>query len=93
MQTKMIVIGQVGSDAGYWTIENGHVVHHGGWAVEQLTDVSHALSMLNSAARLKTPGLADAAIKNLSEFVSKELSAHLGEHMKGGGVVIVNAMR
>jgi hypothetical protein len=88
---KLIVIGQIGSDAGYWTFENGHWVHHGGWAIEQLADVTRAMAILGEAARLKTPGLADVASKSIGEFVQKELAAHLGEQLKGGGVVIINA--
>jgi hypothetical protein len=88
---KLIVIGRIGSDAGYWTFENGHWVHHGGWGIEQLADVTRAMTILGEAARLKTPGLADLASKSLSEFVQKELGAHLGEQLKSGGVVIINA--
>jgi hypothetical protein len=88
---KLIVIGQIGSDAGYWTFENGHWVHHGGWGIEALADVNRALSILGEAARLKTPGLADAVSRNLGEYVQKELTTHLGDQLKAGGVVIVNA--
>jgi hypothetical protein len=88
---NLIVIGRVGSDAGYWTFENGRWVHHGGWGIEQLADVTRAMTILSEAARLKTPGLADLASKGLGEFVQKELDAHLGARLKGGGVVIINA--
>ena len=88
---KLIVIGRIGSDAGYWTFENGHWVHHGGWGIEQLADVTRAMTILGEAARLKAPGLADLASKGLGEFVEKELDAHLGAQLKSGGVVIVNA--
>lgn len=88
---NLIVIGQIGSDAGYWTFENGHWVHHGGWGIEQLADVTRAMTILGEAARLKTPGLADLASKSIGEFVQKELGAHLGNQLKGGGVVIINA--
>ena len=87
----LIVIGRPGSDAGYWTFENGHWVHHGGWAPEALADVSRALTIISEAARLKTSGLADNVSKGVSEFVEKELTKHFGEQLKGGGVVIVNA--
>jgi hypothetical protein len=66
-------------------------VHHGGWGIEQLADVTRAMTILSEAARLKTPGLADLASKGLGEFVQKELDAHLGARLKGGGVVIINA--
>ena len=87
---NLIVIGQIGSDAGYWTFENGHWVHHGGWAIEQLAEVSRSLEILGQAARLKTPGMADNVTKGISEFLQKELTAHLGAQMKQGGAVIIN---
>jgi hypothetical protein len=88
---RFIIIGQIGSDAGYWTIENGHPVHHGGWEAEKLADLTSAASLLGQTARLKTPGLADIASKGLAEFVQRELSSHLGDQAKGGTIVIVNA--
>jgi hypothetical protein len=88
---KMIVLGGgFGSDAGYWTLENGHVVHHGGWEIDALADVSRSLTILGEAARLKTPGLANAVSRELSESVEKQLTAHLGVHLGSGAVVIVN---
>ena len=90
---RLIVIGQIGSDAGYWVFENGHWVHHGGWVIEQLTDFNRALSILGEVTRLKTPGLADIASRSLGDFVQKELGTHLGDLAKGGTVVIVNAAR
>jgi hypothetical protein len=90
---RLIVIGQIGSDAGYWVFENGHWVHHGGWGIEQLAEVGRALNILGDAARLKTPGLSELVSKSVGEFVTRELGAHLGDHAKGGTVVIVNAAR
>lgn len=89
---KMIVLGGFGSDAGYWSFENGHWVHHGGWEVDVLKDLSRSLSILGDAARLKTPGLGDTITKELGATVEKQLAAHLGSQMGGGGVVIVNAI-
>ncbi len=85
---KLIVLGQVGSDAGYWVFENGHWVHHGGWGVDSLADVSRGLAILSEAARLKTPGLSGAVSQRLGEVVEKELAAHLGDQLKGGAVVV-----
>jgi len=91
---RFIVIGQIGSDAGYWTFENGKWVHHGGWGIDQLVEVSRALNILGEAARLKTPGMGDAISKTAGEFVQKELGAHLGDHAKGANtVVIINVAR
>jgi len=90
---KMIVLGGFGSDAGYWSFENGHWVHHGGWEINQLADVSRSLAILGEAARLKTPGLADTVSRELGASVEKALQAHLGSQIGGGGsVVIVNTI-
>jgi hypothetical protein len=89
---KMIVLGGFGSDAGYWSFENGRWVHHGGWEIDVLSDVARSLTILSEAARLKTPGLANSLSKELSESVEKQLTAHLGGQLgaAGGTVVIVN---
>jgi hypothetical protein len=87
---KMVILGGgFGSDAGYWTIENGHLVHHGGWEINQLLEVSRSLAILGMAARLKAPGLAAAVAKELGPSLEKALTSHLGDQV-GGGVVIVN---
>ena len=91
---NIIVVGQIGSDAGYWYLGPDGKWHHvGGWGVENLVEVTRALTILSEAARFKTPGLAESVSKRLNEFVQKELGAHLGDQLKGGGVVIVNAGR
>jgi len=91
---NIVVIGNIGSDAGYWYIGPDGKWHHvGGWGVEAIADVTRALSILSEVSRLKTPGLADTVTKSLNEFVQRELGAHLGDQLKGGGVVVVNATR
>jgi hypothetical protein len=94
METTMKIIvlgGGYGSDAGYWTIENGHLVHHGGWEAGQLIDVSRGLAILGLAARLKTPGLAEGIAREVGANVEKMLGGHLGDQT-GGTVVVVNAV-
>jgi hypothetical protein len=82
---KFIVIGNIGSDAGYW-IWDGHEWRHvGGWAVEQLAEVASALNIMREATRLKTPGLAQAAAQSVSDFVNKQL----GQHIQGSGGVVI----
>ncbi len=83
---QYIVIGNIGSDAGYWVWDGHGWKHVGGWGVDQLAEVSAALNIMREATRLKTPGLAAAATKTVSEFVEKQLGAHIKE---GGGVVII----
>lgn len=85
---NIIVLGHVGTDAGYWVIGPDGKVHHvGGWAPERLAEVNSALNIIREATQLKTPGLAEAAIKSVVGFAQKELQAHIKE----GGAVVVAA--
>jgi hypothetical protein len=94
---RIIIIGGVGSDAGYWTLENGKLVHHGGWGADRLAEVSSALSIIGQAAQLKTPGLAETVANGVAAAVEKELTGHLGGQLGAAGgagaVVIVNVGR
>jgi hypothetical protein len=79
-------LGSVGSDAGGWYIGADGKIHRiPGWNPEALADLTHALNVIREAGRLKTPGLADAAIKSVMDFAQKEL----GAHVKDGGVVVL----
>jgi hypothetical protein len=84
---RFIVIGNIGSDAGYWVWDGNGFHHVGGWGVDQLVEVSAALNIMREATRLKTPGLADAAAKTVAEFAQKQLASHVKE---GSGVVIIS---
>jgi hypothetical protein len=50
--------------------------------------LSSALNIMREATRLKTPGLAEAATKSVSDFVTKELGTYLREAGTTGVVVI-----
>jgi len=92
-EMKFIVFGRIGSDAGYWYLGPDGKWHHvGGWGVEALADVSRAMTVLSESSGFKTPGLANNVTKSVHEFLQKELSAHLGEQLKDGGVVVINAL-
>ncbi len=85
---NIIVLGHAGSDAGYWVIGADGKIHHvGGWAPERLAEVNSALNIIREATQLKTPGLAEAAIKSVVGFAQKELQTHIKE----GGAVVVAA--
>jgi hypothetical protein len=86
-----IVIGNRGSDAGYWVLDSTGFHHVGGWGVDQLAEVRTAVNILREATQLKTPGLADAAMKGLADFVQKQLSTHVSGLGKGDGTVLVIA--
>jgi hypothetical protein len=77
---KIMFIGQVGTDAGGWYIGSDGKIHRiPGWNPEGMADVAHALNVLRAAAQIKTPGVAEAAIKSVLEFAHKELGAHAKE--------------
>ena len=79
-------IGQSGTDAGGWYIGADGKIHRiPGWNPEAMVDLSRAISVIRHASQIKTPGLADAAIKSVMAFAQKEL----GAHAKEGGVVVV----
>lgn len=80
-------IGRIGSDAGGWYIGSDGKVHHvPGWNPEAMSELAHAVNVIRDAAQLKTPGLADSAIKGVMSFVQKELGAHLKD---AGGVLVI----
>jgi len=85
---RYIIIGNQGSDAGYWVLDGNGLHHVGGWGVEQLREVSAALNIMREATRLKTPGLAEAATKVVTEFLSKQLSSHVKEAGTQGVVIL-----
>jgi hypothetical protein len=79
-------IGRVGSDAGGWYIGPDGKIHRiPGWNPEAMIEMTHAISVIREAGQLKTPGLADAALKGVLEFAQKELATHV----KGGGVLVI----
>ena len=38
-EVRYLVLGNIGSDAGYWVFSNGHWQHVGGWGVESILEV------------------------------------------------------
>jgi len=87
-----IVIGRIGSDAGYWYIGADGKLHHvPGWNPEALAELNAAVNILREATRLKTPGLAEAAIKSVMEFTQKELGTHLKQGAGEGTVLVLGS--
>lgn len=90
-QASMILIGG-GTDAPGISIQPDG---HGGWVVkkipgwnpEAMAELASALKVVNSAARLKTPGLFEQTMKSVGAFVSSQIA----EHAHGGTVVVVQA--
>jgi hypothetical protein len=78
-ETRYIVLGNIGSDAGYWVFVDGHWEHVGGWGIDSILEVQAALAVLKESSRLRTPGLAEAVAGVVQKFVGAELSEHVGE--------------
>lgn len=82
---RIIFIGG-GTDAGGWYIGSDGKIHRiPGWNPDSMVELTHAVNILREAGRLKTPGLAEAAIGSVHKFVQKELNAQLKE----GGVLVL----
>jgi len=84
-----IVIGNIGSDAGYWVWDGTGWRHVGGWGVDQLAEVKAALNVMAQAPSFKTPGLANNVTKGVAEFVQAQLTKHLPEAGKAGNNAII----
>ncbi len=73
-----IIIGKIGSDAGYTIIyPDGTVYHSPGWGEGQLDDFMSAVHVIHSASQIKAPGVAAEVLKSARAFVEKELAAHV----------------
>jgi hypothetical protein len=81
----VIFIGGGGTDAGGIIWDGKRFRRVPGWNPEAVLELSSAVRVIGAAARLKTPGLAEAAAKSVTEFVNKEI----GAHAKEGTVVII----
>jgi len=86
---RFIVIGNIGSDAGYWVIDANGIHHVGGWGIEQMAEFSTATQILRQAVQLKTPGLAEAAVKSVLAFAEGQLKQNLQGGATGQTVVLV----
>jgi hypothetical protein len=82
----IVIVGHIGSDAGWTYIDGQGNVHHvGGWAEESMADLRSAVAVMTAASNIKAPGVAEAAIKSVHALVQRELGEHLGE----GGVLVL----
>jgi hypothetical protein len=86
---RFIVIGHIGSDAGYWVIDANGLHHVGGWGIDKLSEFSAAANILRQAVQLKTPGLAEAAAKSVLRFAEEQIKANVKESGQGATVVLV----
>jgi len=88
-KTEMIIIlGRIGSDAGYWYIGADGKVHHvPGWNPEAMAEFDAAIAVMKSAAQLKSPGLAEAVLKSVLPFAQKEINTYFKGAGEGGVLV------
>lgn len=78
---KIYFIGGAFTDAGGWWIGSDGKIHRiPGWNPEAMVEVSHAINVIREAGQLKTPGLAEATIQDVLDFVQKELAANVKEN-------------
>jgi hypothetical protein len=82
---RYIIIGSIGSDAGYWVLDDTGLHHVGGWGTEAFLEVRAGLEVLKASAQLKTPALAEA----VAELVTKAIEPELAEHIGGEHTVII----
>jgi hypothetical protein len=83
---RIIFIGHIGSDAGGWYIGPDGKIHRvPGWGVDQLADVSRALTGLRQIAQIKNAAVAERAVSGLVDMLKKDL----GSHLKEGDVLVV----
>lgn len=80
-----IIIGNIGSDAGYWVLDENGLHHVGGWGPEAMVEVQHALQIMRSAVQLKTPGLTESVVASVREFVEKQIA----ENVRVEGPVVI----
>jgi hypothetical protein len=84
---RFVVIGHIGSDAGYWYFDGKGWHHVGGWQIEQAREVSAVLSVLQHAAQIKNPAVAETLTRAVTEVLQNQFGSQLKEG--GGGLVIV----
>jgi hypothetical protein len=82
---RYVILGNIGSDAGYWVLENGHLKHVGGWSVDSLREVQAGIAVLKAATQLRTPDLAHS----IAGLVEKHLGSELAEHVGGAHTVVI----
>ncbi len=73
-----IIIGHIGSDAGYTILyPDGTTYHSPGWAEGQTEDFLAAVHVVRSASTIKAPGVAAEVLKGARAFIEREIEAHV----------------
>lgn len=88
-----IILGHIGSDAGYWVIGADGKLHHvGGWQVEEMTDLKNAINALQDAVQIREPGVAEAITKAVVPFVERALTKNIKGEVAEKGIIIVGGV-
>jgi len=76
--SRGIIIGPVGSDAGYWILGPNGLQHVGGWGREAMAEVTSAVAVLGAASQVANPSvqgrmldLAHSMLKPHMEYLDK----------------------
>jgi hypothetical protein len=90
-----IILGHIGSDAGYWYIGPDGKLHHvGGWQVEEMNDLKNAINALQDAVQIREQGVAEAITRAVVPFVERALTKNLkGEAAEKGIIIVGGATR
>lgn len=85
-----IILGHIGSDAGYWVIDASGRLHHvGGWQVEEMTDLKNAINALQDAVQIREAGVAEAITRAVVPFVERALTKNIKGEAGEKGIIIV----
>lgn len=89
-----IIIGHIGSDAGYWYFGSDGKLHHvGGWQVEEMADLRNAIAALQGAIQIREPGVAEAVAKAVVPLVERALSKNIHGEAEKGIIIVGGASR
>ena len=86
----LIILGHIGSDAGYWYLGSDGRLHHvGGWQAERMAELRAAINVVQNAVQLKESGVAENIAKTVMPLIERELSANIKGQDGENGIIIV----
>jgi len=84
----IIIIGRIGSDAGYSYIGSDGKIHHvPGWNPEAMLEFDAALATVRSASQLKAPGVAEGVLKSVLPYLQSQVNTYFKGAGEGGVLV------
>jgi hypothetical protein len=89
-----VIVGHIGSDAGYWYFGADGKLHHvGGWQAEEMADLRNAVSALQDAIQIREPGVAEGVAKAVMPLVERALSKNIQGEAEKGIIIVGGAAR